>query len=416
MVSLTSWLDYIESIHPQTIDMGLERVRSVAARLGVGAKPQGSFLYLVAGTNGKGSCCALLESACRAQGLSCGLYTSPHLLRFNERLRFNGAEVDDARLIAAFSRLEQARGAVSLTYFEFTTLAILLLLHEAAPEVVILEVGLGGRLDAVNIWDCDCALLSSVGLDHQQYLGDSLDAIFAEKIAVYRRSQPVVCGCRELPAASTKRLRGLDAPVLQLGVEFSYQGLSLSAADGSLLELAGLRLRADNAATAWQALQLLPTSIRPGAEVVAPAWQRLQLPGRQQCLSLKGREFILDVSHNPQAGAALADFLRARGERYVVVLAMLADKDASGYVRPLLRCVDKWHCCALPGVNRAADPRELVACLWSQGAGEGSVALHPNLPSALQSCLSLPADYVVVICGSFFTVAQGLEFLRVERV
>ena len=402
--NISQWLQYIERIHPQSIELGLGRLLAVARTINLDRKPVDSFLYTIGGTNGKGSCCALLDSACHTQGLRTATYTSPHLLQFNERLTIDGEQQSDSAWIAAFELVESARGATELTYFEYTTLAALQLITQARPEIIILEVGLGGRLDAVNIWDCDCALLSSLGMDHQAYLGDTLEAIFREKIAIHRPQRPVVVGCEQLPAESQQLLQQLPAPTYQLGRDFFHQAPTLRAHNQRTLHLPSLNLRRDNAACCWQALQFLPHPIA-SPELISQSWSQLSLRGRQQRRQCQGREIILDVGHNPQAAASLAQHLREQdSSSYSGIIAMLADKDIDGYIDQLADIVHDWHCFELD-TDRAAPAARLAASIQRHSHQRSQT--HPNFPSAWQAAQINPAHTILII-GSFFTVEQAL--------
>ena len=401
---LSQWLQYIERIHPQSIELGLDRLLAVARAINLDRKPADSFLYTISGTNGKGSCCALLDSACRAQGLSTATYTSPHLLKFNERLTLNGEQQSDNAWIAAFELVESARGTTQLTYFEYTTLAALQLITQARPDVIILEVGLGGRLDAANIWDCDCALLSSLGLDHQAYLGNTLEAIFREKIAIHRPQRPLVVGCEQLPAESQQLLQQLPSPTYQIGRDFLHQVTSLQAHNQRTLHLPALKLRRDNAACCWQALQFLTKPIAD-PELISQSWSQLNLRGRQQHRQCQGRELILDVGHNPQAAASLAQHLREQqSSGYSGIIAMLADKDIDGYIDQLADIVHDWHCFELD-TDRTAPAARLAASIQRHRYQRSQT--HPNFPSAWQAAQINPAHTILII-GSFFTVEQAL--------
>ena len=401
---LSQWLQYIERIHPQSIELGLDRLLAVARAINLDRKPADSFLYTISGTNGKGSCCALLDSACRAQGLSTATYTSPHLLKFNERLTLDGEQQSDNAWIAAFELVESARGTTQLTYFEYTTLAALQLITQARPDVIILEVGLGGRLDAANIWDCDCALLSSLGLDHQAYLGNTLEAIFREKIAIHRPQRPLVVGCEQLPAESQQLLQQLPSPTYQIGRDFLHQVTSLQAHNQRTLHLPALKLRRDNAACCWQALQFLTKPIAD-PELISQSWSQLNLRGRQQHRQCQGHELILDVGHNPQAAASLAQHLRVQHHSsYSAIIAMLADKDIDGYIDQLADLVQDWHCFELD-TDRAVPAARLATSI--QRHSHQRTQTHPNFPSAWQAAQINPAHTILII-GSFFTVEQAL--------
>lgn len=414
-VTLEQWLAFIEQQHPAQIALGLERVREVATRLGL--ERPGKQVIVVAGTNGKGSTVAFIQAIARAGGLRVGAYTSPHLERYNERVRIDGAEAADADLVAAFAAVEAARGDTSLTYFEYGTLAALWLLQQAGLDLAVLEVGMGGRLDAVNIVDADVSVITTVDVDHQAFLGDDRETIGMEKAGIIRGWKPVVLGEIDPPSSVLRRAYLVGANALRFGSDFFADALE----DGrwvwrdvaTRLELpapglAGPMQRA-NAASAIAALQALEVTL-PGhawAEGVAQASN----PGRLEAFPVNGVEVLLDVGHNPHAARALAAALQATpaAGRTLAVLGMLADKDAAGVVAELAAQVDGWLLAGLDG-ERGRSAAELAAALGGL-AGQGSE--HGDVNAALQAALaqSAPGDRVLVL-GSFLTVAAARRWLQ----
>lgn len=427
--TLPDWLALLEARHPVAIELGLERVSAVAARLGL--KRPAPRVVTVAGTNGKGSCIAFLETLLAAAGRRTGSYTSPHLLAYNERVRIDGIPVADAVLCAAFAQIEVARGATRLTYFETGTLAALMILAQAGVDVALLEVGMGGRLDAVNIVAPDVAVITSVALDHQEWLGADRDAIGIEKAGIARAGVPLVCGDPEPPAAMLTTLAQIGARVIALGspgfcVDRRDGGLDLMGTDPGEkpvhyrgLPLPGLPLA--SAACAVQALICLGMTPEPAA--VAHAWADTGLAGRFQEFAREGRRVVLDVAHNPQAAALLAARLRdGRSPEAAVhaVVGVLADKDIAGILAPLVPEIDHWYCSALPGVGRGASASCLVGLLYNAAADQGQSSVcssHPNPAAAFATALaaSRPGDLVLVF-GSFHTVAPVLAVLRDDRM
>ncbi|WP_355659864.1 bifunctional tetrahydrofolate synthase/dihydrofolate synthase [Halomonas salifodinae] len=414
--TLDAWLTRLERQHPVSIDLGLERVARVARRLGLDAGPIAERVITVAGTNGKGSTVAMLEALARAHGLTTASYTSPHLLRYNERLRFDGAEADDTTLIAGFEAVEAARldgEAVSLTYFEAGTLAALWAIARWRPAMAILEVGLGGRLDAVNVIDPDVAVVTTVAQDHAAFLGDDLEGIGREKAGILRPGRPAVLGSPDLPASVAEVADGLGAPRYTLGERYhreasgdgwAWQGLN---AAGEALHLAALPdpgLPLDNAATALQALSLAGVALEAAA--CRQALAGVTLAGRMQWRG----QWCLDVGHNPHAAAYLAARLAERtlapGARRYALLGMLGDKDAAGVVAALAPVIDGWVCATLEG-ERARSAAALAEVV--RGAG-GEVRAELDSPRVAADWLAArlgEADEVLV-CGSFFTVADVL--------
>ncbi len=418
---LAGWLAWQQQLHPRSIDLGLERVRRVAQRLGL--LPVRGLSAIVAGTNGKGSTTAFLAAICRAHGLRTGRYGSPHLVDYAERIAMGDASgeqrADEAQLVSAFERIEAARGADSLTYFEFGTLAALLLFRDAGCEAITLEVGLGGRLDATNVVDADVAVLCSVGMDHADWLGDSLEQIGREKAGVFRAGRHAVLGDERMPASVYGQLARLGVQPAVAGRDFRWQawpdgawqydqeGFSLPSLPAP--SLAGA-IQYRNAATAIAAARrlLAPLPLSPAA--VATALRSVQLPGRLQFVP-GPVEWVLDVAHNEPAAQVLARELAARpaSGRTLGVLGMLADKDVAAVVQSLAGVVDEWILCPLDS-PRGLDVRALRSRLPAATpvAGEAS---DVAAGCALARERSVPGDRVLV-CGSFHTVGPALQWLR----
>ena len=414
--TLSDWLAYIEQQHPQNIAMGLERVREVAARLQIEAPA--THVIVVGGTNGKGSTVAFIEAIGRAAGWKVGAYTSPHLLRYNERVRIDGVEASDAQLVAAFVAVEAARGDTALTYFEFGTLAALWLLQQSELELAVLEIGLGGRLDAVNIIDADVAVITTVDIDHTDWLGEDREAIGAEKAGIIRGWKPVVLGEIDPPSSVLRRAYQLGANAIRAGSDYFHEPIDAQhwrwRDVAQTLELPMPALQAPvqlaNAAAAIAALQALPV------EVPATAWAQgvaaAQLPGRLQRVARDGVELMLDVGHNPQAARALAQALgkATPAGTTVALYAALADKDVRGVVEALTGCVDQWALAGLEGA-RGQSAEALRARL--QGTAAAQAACHGDVAGALHAVLAeaQPGDRVLVF-GSFHTVADALQALH----
>ena len=432
MRTLAEWLTLQESVHPKTIDMDLTRVAPVARALGITAP---AFpVITVGGTNGKGSVAAHLEALLRARGASTGMFTSPHFVRYNERIRVDGVEVDDAQLIEAFERIEAARGAITLSFFEYNTLAALLVFAARAVDVAVLEVGLGGRLDATNLVAADVAVLASVGFDHRDWLGDTLELIGAEKAGIFRAGRPAVLGTPDMPASVYDAIRTVGAQGYVAERDFSwrmngkrwdYLGLNRSLRDLPSSALAG-SIQYRNAATALASLEALEVAGGTGRPAVRTLTGRLK-PLDVACVSsalpavrLAGRfqvvpgevEWILDIAHNEPAARVLAAQLRERGARGTTyaVIGVLADKDAAAIAAALADVIDRWVLCALPG-PRGCSAEELAQRL-KRPAAAGTLAPDVASGCAQARSMSRPGDRVVV-CGSVHTVGPALEWLRI---
>ncbi|TLF48615.1 bifunctional tetrahydrofolate synthase/dihydrofolate synthase [Halomonas urmiana] len=413
--TLPAWLTRLEAAHPVGIDLGLDRVAEVARRMGLCEAPPAARVITVAGTNGKGSTVAMLEALAQAHGLTTATYTSPHLLRYNERLRLDGRQADDATLIAGFEAVETARlkgEPISLSYFEMGTLGALWAIARQPPALAILEVGLGGRLDAVNIIDPDVAVITTVAQDHAAFLGNDIEGIGREKAGILRPGRPAVLGSTTLPASVADVATTLGAPVYALGEAFRREGDGegwrfwgqTPAESKSLVDLPDPELPLDNAATALQALALAGVSLEAAA--CRRALASVRLPGRMQWLG----PWCLDVGHNPHAAAYVAQRLAARpcAGRTVALIGMLADKDADGVIAALAPAVDAWVLASLEG-ERARSADDLAEHLARQGATLWHRGDSPAEAADWLSARLAPEDRVLV-CGSFFTVAAVLAW------
>ncbi|MDF3934645.1 bifunctional tetrahydrofolate synthase/dihydrofolate synthase [Pseudomonas citronellolis] len=417
--SLADWLGYLEQLHPSAIDMGLERSREVAVRLGLGRPAP--RVVTVTGTNGKGSTCAFLAELLGEQGLKVGVYASPHLLRYNERVLIEGREASDEALCEAFAAVEQARGETSLTYFEMGTLAAFWLFERAGLDAVVLEVGLGGRLDAVNLVDADVAVVTSIGLDHAEWLGDTRESVAFEKAGIFRAGKPAVCGDLEPPQPLLDQARALGAPLLLRGRDFDlaigehdwhWHGRGVDGTPLRLHHLNLLDLPMENAALALQVYALLDMPWQP--ERLLAALQRTRVTGRldrrQATWRGQPRQLLLDVGHNPHAADYLARRLAARPPkgRRLAVFGLLSDKDLDGVLEPLLGLVQDWAVAPLP-TPRTRSAGELQAALLARGA---QASVHGDIAAALEAqCAKATADDEILVFGSFYSVADALGWL-----
>ena len=413
MKSLAEWLDFLERLHPSAIDMGLERVAAVANRLAIALDMP---ILTVGGTNGKGSVCAYLEAILRHAGFRTGLYTSPHLLRYNERVRVDGLEVDDATIVQAFERIEQVRGDTTLTYFEFGTLAAALIFQKARVDALILEVGLGGRLDAVNIFDADCAVIASIDLDHMAFLGSDREAIGREKAGIMRPATPVICADPDPPASLIAHAQAIGARLCLIGRDFGYSADQLQwnfwGPAGKHSALAPPALRGEhqfaNAAAAIAALDELKARLPIGMHAIRMGMATVTLPGRYQVLP--GRPaVVLDVAHNPHAARALAANLGVHGGfgRTFAVFAMLADKDIAAVIDAVKAEVDGWYVASL-ATARGTSGDALAAIVATHDPAK-RVRVFDSPAEAYRDAYSFAgqSDRILVF-GSFHTVAEVL--------
>lgn len=423
MRTLAEWLELQDSVHPRSIDLGLERVTRVARSLGVDRPAY--RVITVGGTNGKGSVAAHAEALLEAAGARAGLFTSPHLERYNERIRVAGAEVGDAELIEAFEHIEAARGATTLTFFEYNTLAALMIFARRGVHTAVLEVGLGGRLDATNLVAADVAVVVSVGFDHRDWLGDTLEAIGAEKAGIFRAGRPAILGTADMPASVFAAIAAVGARALVAGREFSwaetgarwsYRGPGLALEDLAPSHLPG-SIQYRNAATALTAVAALaalaPLPRALDAATVDAALEHVCLPGRLQVVA-GAVEWILDIAHNEPAARVLAAHLGERplapGARTLAVAGVLADKDAAGIGAALAPLIDAWIVCALPGA-RGGSAAELARRL-ALGAARLTLADSVERGCEIARRNARPGDRVVVF-GSFHTVGPALAWLRI---
>ena len=406
---LAAWLSYLENLHSKTIDLGLERVSQVAARLDV-LRPA-PFVFTVAGTNGKGTTCRTLESILLAAGFRVGVYSSPHLIRYTERVRVQGEELAELDHTRSFAEIEAARGETSLTYFEYGTLSALWLFKQAKLDVVILEVGLGGRLDATNMVDADVAVVTSIALDHTDWLGPDRESIGREKAGVFRGGKPAVVGESDMPYTIGEVAAEKGALLMRRGVDWQYEVAQgewrFRDGQGELTGLPLPQVPQPNAATALAALRASGLAVSEQAirEGIASAI----LPGRFQIVRHNPR-LILDVAHNPHAAAYLAGRLTAEPKRgrVLAVIGMLHDKDIAGTLACLEPVVDSWYCAPLEG-PRGATAEQLMAHL-PQGKAYQHVAL------AWQAAMAeATAEDTVLVCGSFHTVAHVMEAMEAGR-
>lgn len=401
---LSGWLRYIEGIHPKTVEMGLDRVRAVKEKMGLSP----SFpVIAVAGTNGKGSTCAMLESLLHHAGYRTGCYTSPHLLRFSERIRLDRREAQDVEICSALARVEQARGETSLTYFEYTTLAAVQLFIDQRVDIAILEVGLGGRLDAVNAFDADCAVITGIDFDHMDYLGNTLGEISAEKAGIFRNGHCAVSAtdlvldpARE--AGARLFLAGRDFSWENLGTSWNYHGMKRKLDVLSIPSLEG-SVQLSNASVALAALDCL--GIFPDEKTASAAFLDLELRGRFQ----KFGDVTLDVAHNPQAARNLAANLKQNpgSGKTVAIFSMLADKDIEGVIRAVSGEIDEWVIYPLD-VPRGADLPRLERAFSEQGFGNPVKAASMREAWNFACALAAGNDRILVF-GSFHTVADFMD-------
>jgi dihydrofolate synthase/folylpolyglutamate synthase len=414
--TLDEWLAHCERLHPKSIDMTLDRVAAVRDKLGLRFEAP---VISVAGTNGKGSTCAMLEAIALQAGYRVGLYIKPHLVHFQERCRIDGAPVEAEALVPHFEAVEQARGDTTLTYFEFTTLAIMRALSQANLDLVILEVGMGGRLDAVNAIDADCAVITSIALDHTEFLGPDRESIGREKAGILRTGRPAVCSDPQPPQSIVDRAREIGTDLRINGRDFHFNGdrqqWSWTGRNKRYAGLAYPALRGANqllnAAGALAAFEALYERLPITAQAVRVGLATVSLPGRFQIVAGQPT-LVLDVGHNPQAVAVLAQNLDQMGfyPRTHAVFGAMRDKDLAGVLKPIAPLVDAWHLTDLP-IARAATAEELKPIAAEATTGrEVPVSTHANPSDALRAAVAAadPADRIVVF-GSFYTVGGVLK-------
>ena len=424
MKTLDEWLAWQQRVHPREIELGLDRVRAVWRQLG--ARRPAPCVITVGGTNGKGSTVALLEAMLEAAGYATGAYTSPHLVRYNERIRIRGRDAADDVLIAVFERIEAARGEVPLTWFEYGTLAALELMADAELDVALLEVGLGGRLDAVNLVDADAAIVTSVGIDHVEYLGPDRDSIGREKAGIFRAGRPAVVGDPDPPGGLLEAARNVDARLILAGVDFKLlpqldawawvflDGLECIDSAQVLLPQAACAApaRARNLASALAALYVLRDRLGWHPQAYAAAAARVHPSGRVQRIG-KNPEIIVDVAHNPHAAAALAEWLRRQDPSPAThaVFGALADKDIAGIAAVLGPLVQHWYCCPLPQAGQRGLDADAVQRRVTAGHAAARCSQHGSVAAALDAACAAagPQDRVLAF-GSFHLAGAALRW------
>jgi dihydrofolate synthase / folylpolyglutamate synthase len=423
MSSLEEWLVYQAQVHPQAIDLGLDRLRQVLERLGW--RQPTVPVITVAGTNGKGSVSAYCAAIMSAAGYRVGTFTSPHLRDYRERICIHDRWVSAEELVSAFERIEAARGKIGLTFFEFNTLAALLVFEAAQLDAWVLEIGMGGRLDAVNVVDPDVAVVVSIGFDHQEYLGTTLEAIGREKAGIFRHGRPAVLGSREMPGVVEDIARAIGAPLKRLGAEYTYSAQDATwhfcGSRWHLRDLPAPALKGAtqyaNAATALAAVEEIDARLAIPAAAVAQGLKQVRLVARFQVIAPvtpAAPTWILDVAHNPDAARVLARNLRdtRSSGRTLAVCGILADKDASGVAAELRDCVDAWWCVATDG-ERGRSGAALAQVVAGQVAAPVEVAESAAAGCAAALALANPEDRIVVF-GSFHTVGPALDWLEAQ--
>ncbi|MCJ8340134.1 MAG: bifunctional tetrahydrofolate synthase/dihydrofolate synthase [Pseudomonadales bacterium] len=423
--NLAQWLEWMESNHPTEIDLGLARVGQVYRQMGVDLSA--TKIISIAGTNGKGSTTALLESIYLAAEYSTLAYTSPHMLHYNERVRLDGIDVDDALLIAAFNAIDVAMGVadsrISLSYFEISTLAAIYLVGEVKPDIALLEVGLGGALDAVNIVDADLAIITTLSIDHVDWLGDDIEQIGREKAGIGRANRPLVCGELQPPKSIALICAENDFNLFQAITDFSYVvdtaagqwdwcGVDLSGQPLNFTQLGLPELPVQNASTALQAISLLGVSC--SQVQIQRGLMAAKAAGRQQLIDYCGASVLLDVAHNPQSAQYLAASLKAQNlsKKVQLVLGVLADKDCQELALALAPLVAQWHFVSLD-VSRGQSAEQLRQKVLEQDVGEQPSACYDGVEQALTAAIAAAkADHQVVVAGSFVTVAAVLQLLE----
>jgi len=417
--TLQEWLDWQERLHFTAIELGLDRCRKVAELMRL--LPPNYFVISIAGTNGKGSTAVMLETMLRSAGYRVGLYTSPHLIRYNERIKINGTEVDDNTLCKAFHRIDQARANISLTYFEFGTLAAMDIFQDSKIDIAIMEVGLGGRLDAVNMIDANVSVISTIDIDHEQWLGYDRNSIGREKAGIFRPMRPAICADPDPPATVLETANLVGAKLLRAGKDFSCD-----IADGSWSWRSGMTryhhlpvpgnqpYQVQNAAGVLMVLEAIADFFPVSQQVVFEQLRQFRMPGRFHVLPAVV-PCILDVAHNRQAAAVLASSIKALPEtgRIHLVLGMLKDKNHDAFILELLACVDCWYLSTLEN-SRGASSKDLAVILNERNP-QAEVLQFDNIASAIIAARAAtrPGDRII-ITGSFVTVGDAIRPLGIE--
>ena len=402
MRSLADWLTWQEGLHLSAIDLGLTRIRQVAARLNL-LTPTVPIVT-VAGTNGKGSTCAMLTQALHLQGYKVGTYTSPHILHYNERIAINGQPVDDTFICQAFAAIDAARADISLTYFEFGTLAAVWCFQQAQVDVMVLEVGLGGRLDAVNLWDADVGIITSIGIDHVEWLGSTREAIGYEKAGIMRAHKPIVCGDPNPPASIAEQAQAVAAVLYQYGRDFNTEDLPQPRLLGAH--------QLQNAACVREGLLQLAPRLPISLESIKQGIEQAQVLGRLQRLQTQP-ELYIDVAHNPHAVKELAEWLKKNPSdgKLFVIFSILADKDSTGVIDIMRPLVDEWALVQLTG-SRAVDIGVLKTQMLAQGV-TAPIQLYSNFQTAWDNVKQAAnTNDRIIAFGSFLVVTGMLTTLE----
>ncbi|WP_261815554.1 bifunctional tetrahydrofolate synthase/dihydrofolate synthase [Vibrio gallicus] len=409
---LPVWLDYLQSIHSSAIDLGLDRITEVAQRANPSLIKPAPKVITVAGTNGKGSTCAIMEAILLDAGYKVGVYSSPHLISYNERVRINGEELADTLHIAAFDYIETLRGQTSLSFFEIATLAALHLFMQQSVDVVLLEVGLGGRLDATNIVDHDVSVITSLAVDHVDWLGDDINVIGFEKAGIFRSGKPAICGQPNAPMTVAAHADDIGATLYQVEYQYNYKQVDelwhWQSGSFDMNDLPVPNLPLANAATALMALGVSELDITDMN--VVNGLQNARLAGRMQQLSSKP-DVILDVAHNPHSAEYLVKQVKQRfaGRKLHTVVGMLHDKDVETTLEVLKACDPKWYLTSLHG-PRAASAQELSQYL------ESDTPEFDSPVEAFEAALAeAQSEDVVLVVGSFLTVGAVLEYWQTRR-
>lgn len=412
--SLDDWLCYLESIHPKNIDMGLTRVRQVGEKLGYTSLPN---VILIAGTNGKGTTARCLEAILLAQGFSVGTYASPHLIRYNERVRINGDELPDQDHVAAFHALEQGRGDISLTYFEFGTLAALEVFKQKQPDYILLEVGLGGRLDATNIVEPIASVITTIDLDHKEFLGDTRELVGREKAGIFRERAPAIVGDLAIPQSIWQYAEELGTHVTAANKDYEFElgNDSLKYKNDSLaLSLPVPNIPAQNVATAITTLYKL--NLLPSEDTLREVLAKLTVEGRFQCLSNTPLVYA-DVAHNPESARYLAQKLaefKAHGKHIIALTGMLQDKDQKAVFNAVKSQVDEWHLASL-SCFRGDKAQNLAVNLRSE-VQTPQLSLHESVDQGLTGILQTMGEQdLLIVFGSFYTVADAIAFWQIKE-